>query len=323
MAPITQKRHGYRIEKNIDDNVYLVSREADNEQFLGTKWDASTVSQPFSDLLERGTKGALGSLLNHPNLINYTDTVADNVVCGRGTATTVSAQRMLLWDFCEAGTLQNLFRHHPVLPKTAAPHSQVVTQFLPEGLCWHVLLSVLRALSWLHEGHRDDSSITGPHGRRKQHDWFSDPDWLPILHRNIRPEHIFFKHPKGTESYGLCKLGNYSSCFVSGHVNSNFTGQVVAASQGDESLTALRAHLNGDVSSLEPVSQVKSSSTRYGRCWFGGRSGTDQLRRRRAGQTAIHQGHGALPAGADCVPDDVDEGGAGPGGPRGRLATGV
>ncbi|KAL2275145.1 hypothetical protein FJTKL_02482 [Diaporthe vaccinii] len=244
MAPITQERHGYRIEKKLDDNIYVVRRESDNEQFLGTKWDASTVDPAFSDLLERGTKGALGSLLNHPNLINYADTVADNVVCGRGTTTTtVSAQRMILWDFCDAGTLQNLLKQHPVVPKTAAPDSQVVTQFLPEGLCWHVLLSVLRALTWLHEGHRDDTRIEAPSGRRRQHDWFSDPDWLPILHRDIRPDNIFFQHPKGTETYGLCKLGNYGQCAVSGHVNSNFVGQVVSATRGDESLNTLRAHL--------------------------------------------------------------------------------
>lgn len=256
MAPITQERHGYRIQKKIDDTIYVVSRESDNEQFLGTKWDSSTVDQAFSDLLERGTKGALGSLLNHPNLINYTDTVADNVVCGRGTATAVSAQRMVLWDFCDAGTLQNLFNQHPVLPKTAGPDSQVVTHFLPEGLCWHVLLSVLRALSWLHEGHRDDTEIAGPDGRRRHKDWFSDPDWLPILHRNIRPEHIFFKHPKGTETYGLCKLGNYSGCYVSGHVNSNFVGQVVSATRGDGTLSQMRANLYEDIADIDPVSQA-------------------------------------------------------------------
>lgn len=256
MAPITQERHGYRVQKKIDDNVYVVGRGSDNEQFLGTKWDASTVDPAFTDLLERGTKGALGSLLNHPNLINYTDTVADHVLCGRGTATAVSAQRMLLWDFCEAGTLQNLFRHHQVVPKTASADSQVVTHYLPEGLCWHVLLSVMRALSWLHEGHRDDSSLEASSGRRRQHDWFSDPDWLPILHRNIQPEYIFFKHPKGTESYGLCKLGNYSSCAVSGHVNGSFVGQVVSATRGDESQETLRANLHEDMSTIDAVSQA-------------------------------------------------------------------
>lgn len=260
MAPITQEKHGYRVQKKIDDSIYVVSRESDNEQFLGTKWDASTVDPAFNDLLERGTKGALGSLLNHPNLINYTDTVADHVVCGRGTATAVSAQRMLLWDFCEAGTLQNLFRHHPVQPVTA-PNSAVVTYFLPEGLCWHVLLSVMRALSWLHEGHRDDSSIEGPDGRRTQHDWFSDPDWLPILHRNVQPEHIFFKHPKGTESYGLCKLGNYSACAVSGHVNTNFVGQVVSATRGDEKLETLRANLDEDISLIEADKRPYTKAT--------------------------------------------------------------
>lgn len=258
MAPITQKRHGYRIEKKLDGDIYVVRRESDNEHFLGNKWDASTVDPAFNDLLERGTKGALGSLLNHPNLINYNDTVADNVVCGRGTTTpTVSAQRMMLWDFCDAGTLQNLLKQHPVVPKTAAPDSQVVTQFLPEGLCWHVLLSVLRALSWLHEGHRDDTRIEAPSGKRRQHDWFSDPDWLPILHRDIRPDNIFFQHPKGTETYGLCKLGNYSQCAVSGHVNSNFVGQVVSSTRGDESLNTVRAHLYAqDMSTINEVSRA-------------------------------------------------------------------
>lgn len=243
MAPLTQKRHGYRIEKKLDDNVHVVRRESDNEQFLGTKWDASTVDPAFDALLERGTKGALGSLLNHPNLINYTDTVADNLVCGRGTTATVSAQRMMLWEFCEAGTLQNLFNTYPVVPKTASPDNQVVTQFLPEGLCWHVLLSVLRALTWLHEGHRDDTRTELPKGRRRQHDWFSDPDWLPILHRDIVAENIYFQHPRGTETYGLCKLGNYSFCAVSGHVNGSFVGQVVSPTRGDESLNTMRAHL--------------------------------------------------------------------------------
>lgn len=252
MAPIAQERHGYRIEKKLDDNVYVVRRESDNEHFLGTKWDASTVDPAFADLLERGTKGALGSLLNHPNLINYTDTVADHVVCGRGTTATVSAQRMLLWDFCDAGTLENLLSRHPVVPKTASPDSDVVTQFLPEGLCWHVLLSILRSLTWLHEGHRDDTRTEAPSGRRRQHDWFSDPDWLPILHRDIQPDNIFFKHPKGTETYGLCKLGNYSLCAVSPHVNSNFVGQVVSATRGDESLNTMRAHLYAeDMSTID------------------------------------------------------------------------
>lgn len=258
MAPIAQERHGYRIQKKLDDNVYVVSRESDNEQFLGTKWDASTVDPAFNDLLERGTKGAVGSLLNHPNLINYTDTVADNVVSGRGTAAAVSAQRMVLWDFCDAGTLQNLFQKQPVVPKTAGPDSQVVTQFMPEGLCWHVLLSVLRALSWFHEGHRDDTRIEAPGGRRRQRDWFSDPDWLPILHRDIRPANIFFQHPKGTETYGLCKLGGYCLCAVSGHTNSNFVGQVVSATRGDESLNTMRTHLYApDMSAIDVVSRAR------------------------------------------------------------------
>ncbi|KAI3396174.1 hypothetical protein diail_377 [Diaporthe ilicicola] len=262
MAPLTQLRHDYNIQKRLDDNVYIVRRRSDHVQFLGSRWDGSTVSPAFSGLLDRGAKGALSSLLNHPNLINYTESVADNVLCGRGTGTAVSSQRMLLWDFCDAGTLQNLLSAHPVTARTASPDSQEVVQFLPEGLCWHVLTSVLKSLSWLHEGHRDDVRLVCPSGRREFDDWLSDPDWLPVLHRDIRADNIFFQHPRGIETYGLCKLGNYGSCAVSNHVNDHFVGQVVSATRGDESLDTMRANMaSNDMLSIEADKRPYTKAT--------------------------------------------------------------
>ncbi|KAL1881774.1 hypothetical protein Daus18300_000827 [Diaporthe australafricana] len=266
MAPIVQQRHDYNIQKRLDDNVYVVRRKSDNVQLLGSRWDNSVVTPAFSDLLSRGTKGALSSLLNHTNLINYTDTVADNILQGRATGTGVSSQRMLLWDFCDAGTLSNLFNEQPVLPVTTGPdNDQVVVHFLPEGLCWHVLLSVLKALSWLHEGHRDETRLTMPSGARTADDWYSEPDWLPVLHRGVQPDNIFFQHPRGIETYGLCKLGNYSSCAVSNHVNNHSIGQVVSATRGDESLVTLRANMaSNNMLSIEAVSRAFPGAFAFG-----------------------------------------------------------
>ncbi|KAJ0119771.1 hypothetical protein J7T55_013975 [Diaporthe amygdali] len=255
MAPLTQQRHAYSIQKRLDDNVYVVRHNSDNAQYLGSRWDASVVDPAFSDLLDRGTKGALGSLLNHPNLINYTETVADHLIHGRCSGETVSSQRMLLWDFCEAGTLQNLFNQHPVLPQTQTVTNQDWVAALDaldaddkdgrDAVNAQIPRTRQLALSWLHEGHRDDTriSVVGTQSRRVTDDWKSDEDWLPILHRDIRPDNIFFQHPKGTETYGLCKLGNYSNCVVSNHVNERYVGQVVSATRGDLSLNTMRANM--------------------------------------------------------------------------------
>ncbi|KAJ2991411.1 hypothetical protein NUW58_g2519 [Xylaria curta] len=85
-------------------------------------------------------------------------------------------------------------------------------KFLPESFCWHVLVSVLRALTWLHDGVRDVVSDSGVWERKDE-----NPDWQPMLHRNIHPRHIFVGYPRRKEWYGPVKLGNYGRLVVSGH----------------------------------------------------------------------------------------------------------
>lgn len=97
--------------------------------------------------------------------------------------------------------------------------------FLPESLVWHVALGVLRALMFLHEGKRDVVSVerdplTGNFKRvRKVHGPpETEPDWLPILHRDVRAENIYLQHPRGVETYGAVKLGGFEHCYVGGAV---------------------------------------------------------------------------------------------------------
>lgn len=235
------QQHDYNIIKRITDNVYVVQRKSDGTQLLAQPWDIRQTDPEFSALMERGTKIAVANVLNHPNLINHVETQVDYAF--RGTTTQVASfQNMLLWDFCDAGTLEALFSEPPVRP-TKNTFANTIGHFLPEGLCWHVVLSMLKALAWLHEGYREEDYIEWTADGRAERATRSrtlDPDWMPILHRGIKPSNIFFQHPRGTETYGLCKLGNFKDCFVSGHVNNRSGGQVVSVNDGDAKLEDLR-----------------------------------------------------------------------------------
>lgn len=248
------RQHDYNIIKRITDSCYVVQRKSDGTQLLGHPWDIHRTDPGFSALMDRGAKYAVGNVLNHPNLINHIDTQVDFAF--RGTTTQVASfQNMLLWDFCDAGTLEALFHEPPVKP-TKNTFSDTIGHFLPEGLCWHVVLSILKALAWLHEGYREEDYIVwraDGTAERATRSRTLDPDWMPILHRDIKPKNIFFQHPRGTETYGLCKLGNFQNCFVSGHVNNRSGGQVVSIARGDERLENLRKTMAVDNIYTVPV----------------------------------------------------------------------
>ncbi|KAI1768522.1 hypothetical protein GGR53DRAFT_377795 [Hypoxylon sp. FL1150] len=167
------------------------------------------------------------AILSHDNLVRFKDWITSKrPLVGGGFEYRIYA----VWDFCDAGNLGNLLVRPPVHtpgplkrypedePNTVDywanfPEEEEVEQFLPESLCWHVLLSVMKALSWLHDGSWEMESKNGRFAMRPE------PDWQPILHRNITPENIFLQHPEATEWYGPCKLGNYGNLYISGHHN--------------------------------------------------------------------------------------------------------
>lgn len=231
----------YEIAKELAEETWLVRRRDDLEvAYLAFPWDVQDTAPLLHGLLERGAAGPLDALLNHPNLISYIDTIPASTPVGRA----VRRGALSLWDYCDAGSLRG-FMHTTTVPqqtqsleRAGGNGGTVVTKWLPESLCWHVVVSVMSALAWLHEGHREEDTIEeGPDGKprrvvKAETRQDRSEDWLSVLHRGVTASNIYFQHPKGIEDYGLCKLGNFSKAFVSGHVNDLSAGHVVCSEDG-------------------------------------------------------------------------------------------
>lgn len=230
----------FRLIKPIDDDIWLAERVSDRERFIArrlTELDPGVTDlEHASDaeglvrlLSECGIDHALTQLLNHENILSLAGVLTEN-----GPST---SSAWLVWDFPDAGTLSQLFHDGEL----AAAYTG--RRYMPEALVWHVLRSILSALLYLHEGSRlfvdeDDPVQTW---RRSV-----DDDWHPVLHGAVTAENIFFQHPRGTEEYGVCKLGNFSEAYISGKVSE---GPV-----GDAPETGIVAGLkDGQIASLDEI----------------------------------------------------------------------
>jgi serine/threonine protein kinase len=179
-----------------DSPVRIVRRVTDGQLYLVR--DQST-AMAHDEIIAFETAARV---LNHENLISV---VKPNVAPANGST---DSDFSLVYEYCADGNLKQLFDK---------PHVEATHQgFLPEGLIWHVALSMLRALIFLHEGRRE-RVIMCKEDDKLVREWYClDNDWMPILHRAIRPENIHFQAARGEETYGLCKLGNFGRCVVAG-----------------------------------------------------------------------------------------------------------
>ncbi|KAK4085291.1 uncharacterized protein Triagg1_281 [Trichoderma aggressivum f. europaeum] len=210
-------------------------------------------SAAFHDLIYDSNQGpAIAQIFNHENIISIAGHIKTNsVVTAAPAAEDPQLSRpknYIVWDYCDAGNLSALFDYMP----RGSPDF-----YLPESLCWHVLTSLLNAITYLHDGKRLFLDTKAPAGEERQ--WLPvDQDWNPILHRAIEPENIFFQHPRGSETYGPCKLGNFEHAVVTNHVITPgdepdvVDGDVeisiaMAARRGFESLDAMRHKLRTSV----------------------------------------------------------------------------
>lgn len=176
-------------------------------------------------LMVNGAGDAAANVLNHENLVSiHTEIMEQQWILSKGADDELlsDSHRLILYDYCDAGTLQTLLRRPPVARTAHGP-------FMPESLCWHVATSLIRALQWLHEGIRDIYDVAE---NRQGRVWWADQTrcirvrvrsepqvgWLPILHRDIRAENIMMSHPKGIETYGTVKLGGFRKCVVTGGI---------------------------------------------------------------------------------------------------------
>lgn len=245
----------YEVEKTVEGAgfVHFIRRVDDGEQFIAKQFDAERAPE-LLDLRRPKPDDRIVSyeaaarVLNHENLISVVKSMwtAPVIPLAEGG---VSEEWSVVHEWCADGSLQQIFDKPPVEPTEQG--------FLPEGLVWHVALSMLRALAYLHEGWRQKVTLLKS-GQRVNPSWYKvDDDWMPILHRDIEPENIYFQARKGKESYGLCKLGNFSRCFVAGTASDPLTegsAGVLATlnnlAQSDPSLEEIRrfwkeGHKNG------------------------------------------------------------------------------
>ncbi|TLD30585.1 hypothetical protein PspLS_02376 [Pyricularia sp. CBS 133598] len=195
-----------------------VARTSDGEILVGRRLEKRTTSTEFIELFnDTPAYDWLKQLLNHENLVSIAGEVTGARIVKTDGPVVVLPCQYLVFDHCDAGTLDTMLRKPPT-PLTS-------TGFIPPSLCWHVLVSLLRALAWLHDGYREDgvgTTVNAPQGMNhdgyEQDNWFQDADWLAILHCNIAPENVFLQRPRGSETYGLVKLGNFANAQVANHV---------------------------------------------------------------------------------------------------------
>ncbi|KAF4334178.1 hypothetical protein FBEOM_12002 [Fusarium beomiforme] len=219
--------HTFELVEKVAKNVWIVTRKGDprREKYLASPGNPIGVktgetinarqdrkgAESLNSLLSKHNQGyAIRQILNHENLISIAGVMKHQPFNKSQTsdATQGNDVQMLVWDFADAGNLSALFRHYPC---------EGSDFYLPESLCWHVLRSLIRAVTYLHDGKR---LFYRPEylGRHVVREWFSvNTDWFPILHRCIEPRNVWLQHPRGTETYGQCKLGDYSNAAVTCH----------------------------------------------------------------------------------------------------------
>lgn len=208
MEEVPQEKAQYVLDKPLKDGLAIVRRVADGQVFLSYEFDIDKRPElgDLHTLYDRGAYASAAEVLNHENLIGLTGPIRTFPYQGWGSKN--DAQHYILWDWCDAGTLDNILREPPFSP--------TLEGFLPESLVWHVANSMLKALMWLHEGWRVRYDSSKGYKREV---YRMDEDWMPIFHRDIEPRNIYFQSPRGIETYGTCKLGNFGKCYISGRMH--------------------------------------------------------------------------------------------------------
>jgi serine/threonine protein kinase len=223
-------------------STFTVLRVSDQETFVAARipntlvadpppqWhnpSKKQVTTPLAPILIREAGVSISRILNHPNIVALIDIVQTSEVPGAHVPAPLKKNNEIetpsdftVWEDMNAGCLSLLLPSPNSLPSFGdgpgwyALASLDYQRFsLPEGLCWHVLLNISKALLWLHCGMKETNGIPGDF---KKH----DDDWHPILIRDISPGQIWFKHPRADEHYGECKLGGFQWAKVTGNPES-------------------------------------------------------------------------------------------------------
>lgn len=250
------KRNEYGAPKYIAQPFGILDRSSEEDT------DETRKQKVFHDL-----GASIAQIFNHENIISIAGHIKTHPFIGTapvaGEPQLSRPRNYIVWDYCDAGNLSGLF--------LCSPHKSPPDFYLPESLCWHVLTSLLNAITYLHDGKRLILDTKEPQGEERQ--WLPvDQDWNPILHRAIEPRNIFFQHPRGSETYGLCKLGNFEHAAVTNHVIPPGDGPdavdedveisiAMASQRGFESLDTLRHKLRTSVTTDTAVCMESNGSS--------------------------------------------------------------
>lgn len=230
MGSATPTNPTFELVKEIGEDVWIAIQRGDTrgEQYLARPMNAyrgprdrdshgqfgeeGINIEAFQGLMYDGNQGdAVARLLNHENLVSIIGRI-DVYPMSRTKEDDNKPENKktyLVWDFCDASNLSTIFATYEA---DNAPDF-----YLPEDLCWHVLRSLLRAVAYLHDGMYVNRRMEVDPRNPLENVIWPEMDWAPILHRDIHATNIFFQHPRGTETYGKCKLGNFANAFVSSH----------------------------------------------------------------------------------------------------------
>ena len=208
--------------QNIASSIQVI-RTSDQEVFLASRIptvvtkDAKkkTYTTKLAAAVLPAAAIPMSRILNHPNIISVVDIVQNSSQEG-STSEMGQYGDITVWEDMNAGCLSYLIpsvSSYPAFTDQRSWHLLAAQNFnrfsLPESLCWHVLKSVSRALLWLHYGIKETEGIPEEF---MQH----DDDWQPILIMDVSPSQVWFKKPKGEETYGECKLGGFQWAKVTG-----------------------------------------------------------------------------------------------------------
>lgn len=204
MQPLDSEQKHYDLLREIKPGIWIAvnSKDPRRQQYLARSIDAVIPPQDSAALhylmYNRKQASAIKNVLSHENLVSVVHFFESQPI-NRNLP-----QQYVVTDYCDAADLGKLFYDTPY---------QSEQYYLPESLCWHVLRSLTRAVAWLHDGKR----VCFDEATQTRQFVSTDKDWNPILHGAIEPRNIYFQHPRGSEVYGFCKLGNFKEAVVTSH----------------------------------------------------------------------------------------------------------
>lgn len=132
-------------------------------------------------------------IFNHKNIVSIAGSIeVDSSVEATPASAGLERTDYLVWDHCAHFDLSARIQAMRESPGEA----------IEESFCWHVLTSLLEAITYLHDGKR----LIEVGGRRR---WKAESStWTPILHGKIEPQNVLFQKKRQGEEHDRCKLAD-------------------------------------------------------------------------------------------------------------------